>query len=128
MGPEIVSVTAHEWTSSSATGSCPSGETAPNAAARPATVPWPSLKHSNLAALECPSLPPPTPVTNERIDRIEERLAWFERHVAEQDKEMLDLAKRLDRTQAELRLLRERAASAETAPATSPADDRPPHY
>jgi len=67
-------------------------------------------------------------VTNERIDRIEERLAWFERHVAEQDKEMLDLAKRLDRTQAELRLLRERAASAETAPATSPADDRPPHY
>ncbi len=67
-------------------------------------------------------------MTNERIDRIEERLAWFERHVAEQDKEMLDLAKRLDRTQTELRLLRERAASAETAPATSPADDRPPHY
>jgi SlyX protein len=67
-------------------------------------------------------------VTNERIDRIEERLAWFERHVAEQDKEMLDLAKRLDRTQTELRLLRERAASAETAPSTSPAEDRPPHY
>lgn len=67
-------------------------------------------------------------MTNERIDRIEERLAWFERHVAEQDKEMLDLAKRLDRTQAELRLLRERAASAEAATPTSPAEDRPPHY
>lgn len=67
-------------------------------------------------------------MTNERIDHIEERLAWFERHVAEQDKEMLDLAKRLDRTQAELRLLRERAASAEVATPTSPAEDRPPHY
>jgi SlyX protein len=67
-------------------------------------------------------------VPNERIDRLEERLAWFERHVTEQDKEMLDLAKRLDRVQAELRVLRERTASAEAGTPPSPADDRPPHY
>ncbi|AKC83645.1 SlyX protein [Verrucomicrobia bacterium IMCC26134] len=65
---------------------------------------------------------------NERIDRLEERLAWFERHVTEQDKAMLDLAKRLDRTQAELRLLRERSAQSENIPGASPAEDRPPHY
>ncbi|MEY4488465.1 MAG: hypothetical protein RIQ79_973 [Verrucomicrobiota bacterium] len=65
---------------------------------------------------------------NERIDRLEERLAWFERHVTEQDKAMLDLAKRLDRTQAELRILRERSAQAEASTGTSPAEDRPPHY
>lgn len=67
-------------------------------------------------------------MSNERIDRLEERLAWFERHVTEQDKEMLDLAKRLDRMQAELRLLRERSTPGETASLPSPAEERPPHY
>jgi SlyX protein len=67
-------------------------------------------------------------VPTERIDRLEERLAWFERHVTEQDKVMLDLAKRLDRAQAELRLLRERTTPADAAPLPSPAEDRPPHY
>jgi SlyX protein len=67
-------------------------------------------------------------VPNERIDRLEERLAWFERHVTEQDKEMLDLAKRLDRVQAELRLLRERTTPTENSSLPSPAEERPPHY
>jgi len=64
-----------------------------------------------------------------RLDRLEERLAWFERHATEQDKAMLELAKRLDRTQAELNLLRERfAVTGDSARMTSPAEERPPHY
>lgn len=66
-------------------------------------------------------------MSDERIDRLEERLAWFERHATEQDKAMLDLSRQLDRALAELRLLRERAAAGASGPGT-PADERPPHY
>ena len=67
-------------------------------------------------------------MSNERIDRLEERLAWFERHVTEQDKEMLDLAKRLDRIQTELRQLRDRTTPTENSAHPSPTEERPPHY
>ena len=43
---------------------------------------------------------------NERIDRLEERLAWLQRHVAEQDKAMLEMAGQLDRVKAELTRLK----------------------
>jgi SlyX protein len=69
-------------------------------------------------------------VSNERIDRLEERLAWLQRHVVEQDKAMLEMAGQLDRLKAELTRLRQRA---ETAPAggegeRNAAEERPPHY
>ena len=65
-----------------------------------------------------------------RIEKLEERVAWLEHHVTQQDKAMLEMAKRLDRVQAELLRLRERATA---EPATSPgggidpAAERPPH-
>lgn len=80
-----------------------------------------------------PHITRPSPVPDEPIDRIarlEERLAWLERHVTEQDKAMLEQSRLLDRALAELRLLRERAAGggAGGAGGDLPADERPPHY
>jgi SlyX protein len=68
-------------------------------------------------------------VSNERIDRLEERLAWLQRHVTEQDKAMLEMAGQLDRIKAELMRLKQRAESAPSGldPA-SPESERPPHY
>jgi len=58
---------------------------------------------------------------------LEERLAWLERHVTEQDKAMLALHDELSRLRAELKQLRERpAAGSESEPPDSV--DRPPHY
>ena len=71
----------------------------------------------------------PTPVSNERIDRLEERLAWLQRHVTEQDKAMLEMAGQLDRLKVELTRLKQRADSTfPGAESADPACDRPPHY
>lgn len=67
-------------------------------------------------------------MSNERIDRLEERLAWLQRHVTEQDKAMLEMAGQLDRVKAELTRLKHRAEAAPSNPESSPADERPPHY
>ncbi len=67
-------------------------------------------------------------MSDERIDRLEERLAWFERHATEQDKAMLEMSRQLDRALAELRMLRDRVASAGPSATSTPADERPPHY
>ena len=47
-------------------------------------------------------------MSNERIDRLEERLAWLQRHVTEQDKAMLEMAGQIDRLKAEVTRLRQR--------------------
>lgn len=72
---------------------------------------------------------PPSPVSNERIDRLEERLAWLQRHVTEQDKAMLEMAREIDRLKAEVARLKERAedAAGPAGPASAAAE-RPPHY
>jgi SlyX protein len=62
---------------------------------------------------------------NERMERAEERIAWLERHVGEQDKVMLQLADDLARLRKELVQLRERSA---TGAAPLDPDERPPHY
>lgn len=68
-------------------------------------------------------------MSDERIERLEERLAWLERHVVEQDKAMLEQSRVLDRALAELRLLRGRLAeSAEAGRPPAAQDERPPHY
>lgn len=71
-------------------------------------------------------------MSDARFEKLEERVAWLEHHVTQQDKEMLELARRLDRAQAELLRLRERAAAAEPTygaiGAPDPAAERPPHY
>jgi len=66
-------------------------------------------------------------MSNERIDRLEERLAWFERHVTEQDKVMLELSEDLARLRAELIALRARGEAGGTGELL-PGDERPPHY
>ncbi len=68
---------------------------------------------------------------DERLNRIEERIAWLERHVIEQDRVMLELGEENSRLKKELGLLRGRV-SAERLPGEgeigSVADERPPHY
>ena len=67
---------------------------------------------------------------NESIKRIEEKIAHLEHHVTAQDKVMLELADELARVRLELKVLRERSASAgDGAPdGDLPRDERPPHY
>jgi len=65
----------------------------------------------------------------DRLDRVEERIAWLERHVAEQDKAMLEFAAQISLLQKELLALRDRSAGGQNAGADpSVDDDRPPHY
>jgi len=71
----------------------------------------------------------------ERIEHAEERIAWLERHVTEQDKAMLEMAQSIDRLRAELTRLRMRAEAGgssdgdgEGAGGRFGAEERPPHY
>ncbi len=65
-------------------------------------------------------------MSEERLLRLEEKIAYLERHVTAQDRAMLELTEELDALRRELRRLREARADAATAP--EPADERPPHY
>jgi SlyX protein len=68
-------------------------------------------------------------MSDPRIDRLEERIAWLEHHVTKQDKAMLELSEALDLVRREYLRLRERAeSSAPTETLPSAGDDRPPHY
>jgi SlyX protein len=63
---------------------------------------------------------------NERITLLEERYAHLQRHNAEQDKAMLELADEVAKLRKELAALRTQQAGgrdSEEAP-----DERPPHY
>jgi len=68
----------------------------------------------------------------ESIRRLEEKIAYLERHVTEQDKAMLELAEELAGVRRQLQLLRLRQSAvsggdpADDANASS--DERPPHY
>lgn len=65
----------------------------------------------------------------EQLLRLEEKIAYLERHVVEQDKAMLELTERVARLQQTLRMLRERLPSAESGTGEAPPpDERPPHY
>ena len=59
------------------------------------------------------------------IERLEERIAWLERHVLEQDKVMLTQGDDLKKLRDAVAAMRERMNSRE-----SPLDpnERPPHY
>ena len=60
-----------------------------------------------------------------RFSILEERIAWLERHVLEQDKVMLQQGDELNKTRLELISLRERI-SGRDAPLDP--NERPPHY
>lgn len=61
------------------------------------------------------------------IQRLQEKIAYLERHVGEQDKAMLEMATQLDSLKREMGVLRERLAEAKSpdAPLLS---EKPPHY
>jgi SlyX protein len=67
-----------------------------------------------------------------RVARLEERLAWFERHVIEQDKAMLELGDLVERLRREVLALRDRAGTSGGGGGGGPAgeapEERPPHY
>ena len=69
-------------------------------------------------------------MSNERVDRLEERLAWLEKHVGEQDRVMLEMQETLTRLKDGLLQLQRRAPQGDSAGAgeEDPAADRPPHY
>lgn len=63
------------------------------------------------------------------IQRLEEKIAYLERHVTEQDKAMLEMADDLARLRRELKALRERSGGGtNTGGGEVEPDERPPHY
>jgi len=68
---------------------------------------------------------------NESIKVLEEKIAYLERHVTEQDKAMLEFAADLAAVRRDLKRLIERAAGAGDGGAPESGklpDERPPHY
>jgi cell division protein FtsB len=63
---------------------------------------------------------------SERLTRLEERYAHLQRHQAEQDKVMLELADEVKKLRQEIALLRARAPGG-TETGELP-DEKPPHY
>jgi SlyX protein len=66
---------------------------------------------------------------NEPVRHLEEKIAYLERHVTEQDKAMLEMAEDIARLKRELKALRERGER--SSPGAGDADlpdERPPHY
>lgn len=65
----------------------------------------------------------------QQIARLEERLAWLERHVVEQDKVMLEMSEDITRLNRQLLALRDRMTSSGGAgEPDDTANERPPHY
>jgi SlyX protein len=66
---------------------------------------------------------------SEDTKRLEEKIAYLERHVAEQDKAMLEFAEDIARLRRELAMLRVRlAGDGGRGPEAADTDERPPHY
>lgn len=67
---------------------------------------------------------------NDSLRPLEEKIAYLERHVTEQDKAMLEFSEELTRLRREILVLRGRldADSAPGAGGGEMRDERPPHY
>ena len=69
---------------------------------------------------------------NERLQRLEEKIAYLERHVTQQDKAMLELFDELAALRREVLTLRDRAGRNATGGVAGSGeelpDERPPHY
>jgi len=67
---------------------------------------------------------------SDALQRLEEKIAYLERHVTEQDKVMLGMSDQLERMRRELVALRDRVPPA-TGMGSEPTElpvERPPHY
>lgn len=71
-------------------------------------------------------------MSNELLKPLEEKIAFLEHHVTQQDKAMLEMTEAIARLRVELRALRQRLSDDPgSAPARESADlpdERPPHY
>jgi SlyX protein len=66
---------------------------------------------------------------NENLKRLEEKIAYLERHVTEQDKAMLEMSDELTRLRRKVKMLGERQASGTAGESgEEEAEERPPHY
>lgn len=67
---------------------------------------------------------------SDSLQHLEEKIAYLERHVVEQDKAMLEMAEILERLKGELMGMRARLSEpmGQEGDAGNPADERPPHY
>ncbi len=69
---------------------------------------------------------------NERLQRLEEKIAYLERHVTQQDKAMLEMFDELAALRREVLTLRDRAGRNATGGGAGGGDElpdeRPPHY
>jgi len=60
---------------------------------------------------------------------LEERLAFLQRHVEQQDREMLELSRELMKVTERLARMEAKVAQGtDSAENSSPADERPPHW
>jgi SlyX protein len=67
---------------------------------------------------------------NESLRILEEKIAYLERHVTEQDKAMLEFSEEITRLRREILILRSRVEG-DTSPGIGGSelrDERPPHY
>jgi SlyX protein len=64
---------------------------------------------------------------SDELRRVEEKIAYLERHVVEQDKAMLELSDEIARLRLEMRQLRAQRAP-QSRGEELPVDERPPHY
>jgi SlyX protein len=65
---------------------------------------------------------------DERVNRLEERLAWLQRHVTEQDRAMLDLTELVEKLRHEVLRLRDRSLDGSGGGGAGADAERPPHY
>jgi SlyX protein len=63
-----------------------------------------------------------------RVQRLEEKIAYLERHVVEQDKAMFELTEELARLRLALQTMRERLPEESAGGGAPPPEERPPHY
>ena len=67
---------------------------------------------------------------SESVTRLEEKIAYLERHVVDQDKAMLEFAEELERLRRELKTvsLRVNAGASGSSDVAEGDEPRPPHY
>jgi chromosome segregation ATPase len=67
-------------------------------------------------------------LSDERLQDLQERFAWLERHSTERDLEILALSDRLRKLERLVEKLKEKAEPTPEEPSSLPEIERPPHY
>jgi len=67
-------------------------------------------------------------MSEDRQTDLENRFAWLERHVAAQDKAMLEMGEELRRLRRRVEALQERLQAAAPPEKSDDESEKPPHY